>query len=157
VGRAFVARDSVPPLIAAMSVTPAAFAPGRFASLAIQVTVLGTAIVDPCARGKPLVRRAAQRTKSAAEEDRHGVEVHTVNVHASRNGFLRLGAADQDHAHRAAGRRSRGGWLNVRGLGWGAVAMCSVIKRTVTPWPTLYGNVRGRSAQEKRHGYLPAE
>ena len=99
--RGFVARGSNPPPIAVMSLAPAAFAVGHFASLAIRVTVRGAAIADPCARGKPLVRGAAQRTKGAAEEDRHGVKGRRINLHASGDGFLRRGATDHDHAHSA--------------------------------------------------------
>jgi hypothetical protein len=75
VGRGFVARDSDPPLIAVMSL-----APGNFASLAIRVALRGAAIADPCARDKPLVRGTADRTKGAAEEDRHGVEGRTLSM-----------------------------------------------------------------------------
>ena len=82
-----------------VSLAPALFALGNFASLAIWVTVRGAAIADPCVRGKPLVRGAAQRTNGAAEENRHRTKSCAINVHAGGNGFPRLWATDHDHAH----------------------------------------------------------
>ena len=67
-GLGFVARDSELPLIAAMTFAPAA--PGRFAPLAIGITVLGTAVADPCVPGEPLMQTAACGTDGTAKEDR---------------------------------------------------------------------------------------
>lgn len=113
---------AIRPLV--MSLAPAAFALGQFASptqlvgyialvaglcgppLAIRVTVRGAAIADPCTCGKLLVQGAARWTKRAAEKNRHGTEGRTVNVHAGGNSFPRIGAAYHDCAHSVLLNRS---------------------------------------------------
>jgi hypothetical protein len=70
--------------------------------LAIRVTLLGAGIANPCIAGKPLVRASADRTKRAAEEDRHRTKSRTVNVHAGGNALSGLGTTDNDYAHFSA-------------------------------------------------------
>jgi hypothetical protein len=73
----------------------------RALPLTIRVTIHWAAIVDPCARGKPIVRGAADRAKRAAKEDRHGMESSTLNIDARRDRLSRLKAAGHDFTHHA--------------------------------------------------------
>src|SRR5664280_2611798 len=67
--------------------------------LATRVAIRGGGIADPRILGEPFVRRPTQRTGCAAEEYWGGVEGCAVNLHASGNGSLCLGAEDHHYTH----------------------------------------------------------
>ena len=74
---------------------------GRLGDLALtaRVAVRGAGIADPRVLGEPFVVLAAKRAKDATEKYWHGTEGRAVNLHASGNGPLCLGATYHHHTH----------------------------------------------------------
>jgi len=68
-------------------------------ALTARVAIRGGRIADPRVLGEPFVFYAAQRTECAAEKHWRGVEGRAVNLHASGNGPLCLGATYHHHTH----------------------------------------------------------
>ena len=76
------------------------YSPQQLPPLAVRIAVVGAVITDPCVPSKPVVKGTARWAVGAAEENRHRAKRRTLKAHAGGNALPRLGAVDNDCAHR---------------------------------------------------------